>query len=199
MAAPPLIPTVIAVAGGYILWFSVHYWRDTQQIYPSDPVKRLLTGHGLPPRNTEKPDLTSANNVFAAGSDLQNVTPGTDNTSPTLNPSSGISNEVQFDQQGIENLWTSLGGDPKQAGFAAGVANAESGYNAQVTSSNPDGGTNVGLYQLDTRGVGAGYTVAQLQDPVLNTQITIMATRNGTDWADWADPYISAHGTHGAS
>lgn len=98
-----------------------------------------------------------------------------------------------FTEAQVAQLWTSNGGGQATAGFAAKVAMAESGGQAAVTSGNPDGGTNVGLFQLDTPGgVGAGHSVAQLQDPNLNTQITIMATRNGTDWSSWSDPVVNA-------
>ena len=91
----------------------------------------------------------------------------------------------------IAQLWTSNGGDPATAGFASQVAMSESSGSASVTSANPDGGTNVGLVQLDTKGVGSGHTVQELQDPNLNTQITIMATRNGRDWSEWSDPVVN--------
>jgi hypothetical protein len=87
----------------------------------------------------------------------------------------------------VAKLWISLGGDPAKASIAACIASHESGGNANATSSNPDGGTNVGLFQLDTPGgKGAGYTVEQLKDPVLNTRITIRATNNGRDWSAWS-------------
>lgn len=95
----------------------------------------------------------------------------------------------------LQQLWTSNGGNPQTAAFAAKVAMAESSGNADSTSSNPDGGTNVGIFQLDTPGgIGAGYTVAQLKDPNLNTKITIKATNNGTDWREWGNPVTAAVG-----
>lgn len=65
------------------------------------------------------------------------------------------------------------------AGFTGGaaveataVALAESSGETTATSRNPDGGTNVGLMQLDTPGgKGAGYSVAQLQDPATNMAV----------------------------
>lgn len=69
---------------------------------------------------------------------------------------------------------------------AAAVAMAESGGRTAVTSSNPDGGINVGLWQLDTRGVGAGYTVTELSDPSTNATVMAKGSAKGTDWADWA-------------
>lgn len=88
----------------------------------------------------------------------------------------------------IKALWLGNGGDPAQAQNATCHAMQESSGDPAVTSANPDGGVNVGLWQLDTRGKGAGYTVAQLQDPVTNARVTIMATRNGRDWSAWATP-----------
>jgi hypothetical protein len=81
----------------------------------------------------------------------------------------------------------------RKAGFsvtgaikAAMVAMAESSGIPTATSSNPDGGTNVGIMQLDTRGVGSGHTVKELQDPLLNMQIAQHASRDGTNWSQWA-------------
>ena len=44
----PLIPTMLIGTGAYLTWFGVHYWRDKAQKWPSDPVKSVLTGNGLP-------------------------------------------------------------------------------------------------------------------------------------------------------
>lgn len=91
-----------------------------------------------------------------------------------------------YSHAGLEQLWIANGGDPGRANVAAAVAQAESGGRAAVTSSNPDGGVNVGLWQLDTKGKGAGYTVAQLQNPNTNARLTVMGSANGTDWSAWA-------------
>jgi hypothetical protein len=75
---------------------------------------------------------------------------------------------------------------PDKAVKAAAVAMAESGGETWVTSPNPDGGTNVGPWQLDTPGGGgSGYTVAQLQNPYTNAQAMAKASSNGTDWSSW--------------
>src|SRR5260370_28412271 len=71
----------------------------------------------------------------------------------------------QYTHAQLRQLWTGNGGDPSAAHVAAAVALAESGGDAGVTSSNPDGGVNVGLSQLDTRGQGAGYTAAPPPNP----------------------------------
>jgi hypothetical protein len=62
----------------------------------------------------------------------------------------------------------------------------ESSGNPQATSSNPDGGTNVGLWQLDTKGKGAGYSVLALQNAMNNARITVLASANGTNWSAWS-------------
>lgn len=86
-------------------------------------------------------------------------------------------------------LWILAGGSRQTANNAACHAIQESSGNASVTSANPDGGTNVGLFQLDTPGgVGAGYTVEQLKNPLLNARITVRATKDGQDWSDWSSP-----------
>lgn len=91
----------------------------------------------------------------------------------------------------LEALWTSQGGSGQTAFEAANVAMAESGGNPLATSGNPDGGVNAGLWQLDTKGVGAGHTVSELQDPATNALLTIRATADGTDWREWSDAVVT--------
>ena len=86
-------------------------------------------------------------------------------------------------------LWINEGGSIGTAASALAHALAESSGSSTVTSSNPDGGTNVGLFQLDTKGVGAGYSVQQLQNPYLNTQLAIKGSNNGTNWTAWPDAW----------
>jgi hypothetical protein len=74
---------------------------------------------------------------------------------------------------------------------ATAVALAESSGRSWVTSPNPDGGTNVGIWQLDTPGgEGSGYTVAQLQDPWTNAQVMAKTTSGGEIWAPW-ETYVT--------
>lgn len=99
------------------------------------------------------------------------------------NPSAG-----QWTHSGLMTLWQSAGGSASTANNAACHAIQESGGDASITSPNPDGGTNVGLWQLDTKGVGAGFTVSQLQNPQTNAMIAVRGSKNGTDWSEWATP-----------
>lgn len=87
----------------------------------------------------------------------------------------------------LQSLWILAGGNPAKAPAAACIATKESSGNPTVTSANPDGGTNVGLWQLDTPGgKGAGYTIAQLQNPLTNARVAVKGSSNGTDWSAWA-------------
>jgi hypothetical protein len=86
----------------------------------------------------------------------------------------------------LEGLWITNGGNKAVAPLAAAIAMAESSGRTDVTSANPDGGVNVGLWQLDTRGKGAGHTVADLQNPATNAAVAVQGSKDGTDWSAWA-------------
>jgi Lysozyme like domain len=93
----------------------------------------------------------------------------------------------RFSMTQLVALWIKAGGPLSTAPAAVAHAWSESTGDAAVTSDNPDGGTNVGLWQLDTRGVGSGHSVAELQQPLTNAQITVKATNGGRNWGEWAD------------
>jgi hypothetical protein len=90
----------------------------------------------------------------------------------------------------LEQLWINNGGSRAKAPLAAAIAEAESSGRSDVTSPNPDGGTNVGPWQLDTLGKGSGHTVAQLQDPNTNAAVAVSGSSNGTDWSAW-ETYVN--------
>lgn len=113
--------------------------------------------------------------------------------------SSGGSTSNYPTNSALEKLWTDNGGDPATAVIASQIAMAESGGNAKAQSSNPGGPgcVNVGIFQLATPcGVGGGHSISDLEDPNLNTQITIMATNNGINWSEWDDPVANALPNH---
>ena len=138
--------------------------------------------------------LTTVKDLIAG----QKPTPG-----PQTAPAAGYSiatnipaGKGSYSEAGIQQLWINNGGPSDTAAFAGAVGMAESSGDASATSPNPNGGTNVGIFQLDTTGVGEGYTVQELSDPNLNTQVTIMATNGGTNWEEWGDPVTAAVGYH---
>jgi hypothetical protein len=182
----PIIPVSLILAGVYLAWFGVYYWgSDTR--WPTDPIKSLLTGNGIPmPDRSARADaiLTPAQSAAALGQGgqiLAQVGPIVGAGTPT--------GATTMDKKQIMSLWLGNGGNIQTANLAAAHALAESSGRTWITSPNPDGGTNVGLWQLDTRGEGAGYTITQLQDPATNARITVLKTANGTNWSAWsADP-----------
>lgn len=173
----PVVPVMIMAFGGYVAWFGVHYWRS-DTAWPSDPLKAVLTGKAIPTPDRSADEAAIKGIVASAQAELAPA-----GTPPTLAGSAPGAGTLTKDQ--IRTLWTSNGGSASTAAVAAAIALAESSGRTAVTSGNPDGGTNVGLWQLDTKGVGAGHSVAELQDPTTNARITIMGSANGTKWGQW--------------
>lgn len=91
----------------------------------------------------------------------------------------------------LMGLWINAGGSRAKAPIAAAIAEAESGGCSSAKSSNPDGGTNVGLWQLDTPGgVGAGYSAGQLSNGATNAKVAVKGSSNGRDWSAW-ETYVN--------
>lgn len=175
----PILPLLLMGFGAYLLWFMVKYFRDQNVHWPSDPVKSILQGHGLPKHvaaATVTAQLSQA--IQTAQSAAPSAAPGAGGA-PAL-PGSG-----EYTHSQLETIWKLAGGSPARADLAAAIAQAESGGVPSVTSSNPDGGTNVGLWQLDTRGKGTGHTIAQLKNASTNARVTVAASSNGADWSAW--------------
>lgn len=175
----PVIPVIIMSLGAYLSWFAVHYWRSDTK-WPTDPLKAVLTGKPIPEADRGSVEEVLSNIEKTKGS----VTEVGAGTVVGHSPGAGATKDVMTKEE-IKVLWTGNGGAAKTAAVAAAVAMAESSGRTYITSPNPDGGTNVGLWQLDTRGVGAGHTVDQLKDPATNARITIMGSANGTNWSHW--------------
>lgn len=135
--------------------------------------------------------LKAAQNIIQgkSGSSGQNASlltaTGGGNSSTTTGGT--LPNKGAYSSADIEKLWVQEGGNPAKASIAACIVSHESGGDPLAKSANPDGGTNVGLFQLDTPGgKGAGYSVAQLQNASLNTRIAVRASSNGNDWSAWS-------------
>jgi hypothetical protein len=177
MSDTPALPAALIVAGGYLAWFGVHYWR-TDVAWPSDPVKAVLTGKPIPAAGPDKlRDMPLGRPLTIAPTP---TTSAIDTASGGLLGGARVMSKTE-----IQNLWTTAGGNPAAADTAAAIALAESSGRTDALSQNPDGGTNVGLWQLDTRGVGSGYSVEQLRDPATNARVTVMGSLNGANWGPW--------------
>lgn len=191
MSNPPLLPLTIAGIGAYLCWFGVHYW-ESDITWPSDPIKAVLTGKPLPANTIDNSALATALTTAATSTNQPGSTVG-EGGLPGSGTIGGVTGTTAYTHNTLEQLWTSTGGSVNTANLAAAIAQAESSGNAGALSSNPDGGQNVGLWQLDTKGEGAGYTVSQLQDPDTNARITIMKTANGTNWGPWETYHTGAY------
>lgn len=99
-----------------------------------------------------------------------------------------LSSAGDYSTAQLQALWVQAGGSQGAEVNAACHAMQESTGRPWVTSPNPDGGVNVGLWQLDTLGKGAGHSVAQLQDPLTNARVTVATTDDGANWTAWATP-----------
>lgn len=186
VGSAPVLPVMIMGLGAYLTWFGVHYWRS-DTAWPSDPIKAVLTGKPIPVPDRSSGEAAIAGLVAGAQGSVTE-TGSAIGHSPGAGPTAAVMTKEQ-----IKALWTGNGGSPGTAAVAAAIAEAESSGRTQVTSPNPDGGTNVGLWQLDTKGAGAGHTVEQLQDPATNARVTIMKSANGSNWGPWETWHTGAY------
>lgn len=79
----PVIPVAVLGIGAYLAWFGIHYWRSNVK-WPTDPVKSVLQGKGMPAAGesdtAEEQALSQAAQaqITASGG----VTPGTGQANP---------------------------------------------------------------------------------------------------------------------
>jgi hypothetical protein len=156
-------PGIAAVAVGVVF-----VWGGVKGYSPIKAFENIITGKN-PNENQASASLVSANS--SSGSAAAYTGPSSTYTHATL-----------------MQLWQQAGGSAASANNAACHAMQESSGKSNATSANPDGGQNIGLWQLDTKGVGAGHTVAELMDPLSNAKITVAYTNDGANWAAWATP-----------
>jgi hypothetical protein len=162
-------PAVVMMgAGGLFLWSGL---KGAKLL---TAARSLLQG--------QQPSATNVNQISGTGFAGQFAS----GTVPAI--SGGPPSKGSYNHATLMSLWMLAGGSSATANNAACHAMQESSGDPKVTSSNPDGGTNVGLWQLDTKGKGAGYPVVALQNALLNARITVLATHNGLDWSAWSTP-----------
>lgn len=78
----PVIPVAMLGIGAYLAWFGVHYWRSDVR-WPTDPVKAVLQGKGLPSATvTPTADEQAVVNAAQQLAGEQGVTPGTGQANP---------------------------------------------------------------------------------------------------------------------
>lgn len=94
----PVLPLSLMGAGAYLLWFGVSYWEDTAVTWPSDPLKSLLQGKGLP---THTADASAASLLSTGESSQVQVSSGSGSGSATV-PSSA--SQKQFIQSLLSGI-----------------------------------------------------------------------------------------------
>ena len=73
----PVVPVILLGTGMYLAWFGIHYWRSDVK-WPTDPVKDILQGKGLPPATkTPTSDQQAILNLFASTETGGKVIPNT--------------------------------------------------------------------------------------------------------------------------
>lgn len=162
-------PALAATAGGAVLLYAGIRGKDILSV-----VKSVISGAG--------PGSVQSTQAIQQVTEDAGATVAPD-TGAAAAPDAGAS---VYTSAQLQALWIMNGGSQATAATAACIASHESSGVPTVTSANPDGGTNVGLWQLDTRGKGAGYSVAQLQDPNTNARVAIAGSSNGTNWSAWS-------------
>jgi cell wall-associated NlpC family hydrolase len=90
VGAAPVIPVFLVGTGMFLSWYGVHYWRSDSK-YPTDVIKSVLQGKGLPsnagtPTADEQAVVTAAQQQAAAAqlAAQQGVTPGTGQANPNV-------------------------------------------------------------------------------------------------------------------
>lgn len=79
---------------------------------------------------------------------------------------------------------TAPSGHPTPREWAIAIALAESSGRVGATSPNPDGGTNYGLWQIDSKS-HPQYTTAELLTAGGNMRAAAAISNNGHDWGPW--------------
>jgi len=81
----PVIPLGLILIGGYLAWFGIHYFKSDLK-WPSDPVKSVLQGKGLP---GSAPTLSPDEQALEAAAQAQlagntGATPGSGQANPNV-------------------------------------------------------------------------------------------------------------------
>lgn len=88
---------------------------------------------------------------------------------------------AQYSYAQLKQLWIQNGGNPLVADIAAAVAMAESGGRSDaINSSNSDGSTDRGLWQINSV-----HGKLSTTDPIANVKAAIQISNNGKNWTPW--------------
>ena len=87
----PVVPVMLMVAGAYLVWFGVHYWRS-DTAFPTDPVKAVLTGKALPEPSYDSYEQAAKGVVSTAKTSGSTTSGGSASQSAYTGSTSSIAN-----------------------------------------------------------------------------------------------------------
>src|SRR5215469_117279 len=169
----PVIPLLLIGIGGYLAWFGVHYWRSDLR-WPSDPIKSVLQGKGLPRGQqpaTEQAALTAYVTQYTGAADAgayQGALPSgaAQNTAKLLLSKYGWE---AAQMPALIKLWT------QESGWSSSARNPQSGAygiaqalgHGEAGTAAPDGtneyGAEYGLTAAEAQQANAGSVRWQIE------------------------------------
>jgi hypothetical protein len=169
----PVIPLLLIGIGGYLAWFGIHYWRSDLR-WPSDPVKSVLQGKGLPRAQqpaTEQAALTAYVSQYTGAADAgayQGALP----SGAAQNTAKLLLSKYGWDlaqMPALIKLWT------QESGWSSAARNPQSGAygiaqalgHGEAGTAAPDGtneyGAEYGLTAAEAQQANAGSVRWQIE------------------------------------
>ena len=128
VGAGPVIPVAIMLIGGYLAWFGIHYWRDANVRWPSDPVKSVLQGKGIATASKQASTSAQLDALVTTAAPGGGSIPA----SPTVS-GTAAQNKAVLQQVAASHGWTGAEWDAlvyvetREAGFSLTAKNPSSG------------------------------------------------------------------------
>jgi hypothetical protein len=192
----PVIPVILIALGGYLAWFlGVKYWRQDLK-WPSDPIKAVLQGKGLP-ASTPSPAVSAS---LAADISAWEGTSGTDTGATAYQgslPAGAAKNTAKLllakfgwaaaEFAALDKLWTRESGwNPHARNPSSGAYGIAQALGHGVScSAAPDGtneyGTQGGLTCAEAQAANSGSVRWQIE-----WGLAYIKARYGDPAAAWA-------------
>lgn len=137
----PVLPILMMLIGGYLVWFAVRYWGTGG--WPTTPIKSVLTGNPIPPK-TAQPGVTTAQldaDVATAGGNTTYIQAANQNNQTgAAGGNAGAPTATAADNQATGQLvaaaynWSQAQNSHEWDALVK-LWNQESGWNNQATNS----------------------------------------------------------------
>jgi len=168
----PVIPLLLIGIGGYLAWFGIHYWRSDLK-WPSDPVKAILQGKGLPATAQPAPEAAQLTALTSAYTGTEGAYQGSLPSGAAQNTAKLLLSKYGWDLDQMAALNTLWGTD--ESGWNSRARNPDSGAygiaqalgHGGVDTAAPDGtneyGAQYGLTAAEARQANAGSARWQIE------------------------------------